>query len=264
MYTVHGAPIATEAQEPGRARPSQRRAVKSADPDDVRACGSARIGALMQRPPPARRRAARNPPITAPADPAPARAEAGCMGEGGDGEDDAPPVRAEAGRTWERGGPTGWERVFVGILRICPHCQDWSTRSRVHRPPYAHMGAGDQPRRASENRGIMRKIDIHPGGALLSHVQPFCAAPQSDLRAAAAPSRTQRQTTTRPRKRSNAQFLGEMPGQPPDTSTRPPKSRGSLTMRGTAGSRLSLTATALATLLHPPFPIGDPPIPRRT
>lgn len=129
--------------------------------------------------------------------------------------------------------------------------------------PYAHMGAGDQPRRASENRGIMRKIDIHPGGALLSHVQPFCAAPQSDLRAAAAPSRTQRQTTTRPRKRSNAQFLGEMPGQPPDTSTRPPKSRGSLTMRGTAGSRLSRTATALATLLHPPFPIGDPPIPRR-
>ena len=99
--------------------------------------------------------------------------------------------------------------------------------------------------------------------ALLSHVQPFCAAPQSDLRAAAAPSRTQRQTTTRPRKRSNAQFLGEMPGQPPDTSTRPPKSRGSLTMRGTAGSRLSRTATALATLLHPPFPIGDPPIPRR-
>ena len=185
------------------------------------------------------------------------------MGEGGDGEDDASPVRAEAGCTWERGGPTGWERVFVGILRICPHCQDWSTRSRVHRPPYAHMGAGDQPRRASENRGIMRKIDIHPGGALLSHVQPFCAAPQSDLRAAAAPSRTQRQTTTRPRKRSNAQFLGEMPGQPPDTSTRPPKSRGSLTMRGTAGSRLSLTATALATLLHPPFPIGDPPIPRR-
>ena len=89
------------------------------------------------------------------------------------------------------------------------------------------------------------------------------AAPQSDLRAAAAPSRTQRQTTTRPRKRSNAQFLGEMPGQPPDTSTRPSKSRGSLTMRGTAGSRLSLTATALATLLHPPFPIGDPPIPRR-
>lgn len=175
MYTVHVAPVATEAQELGRARPSQRRAVKSADPDDVRACGSARIGALMQRPSPVRRRAARNPPITAPADPAPARAEAGCMGEGGDGEDNAPPVRAEAGRTWERGGPTGWERVFVGILRICPHCQDWSTRSRVHRPPYAHMGAGDQPRRASENRGIMRKIDIHPGGALLSHVQPLRA-----------------------------------------------------------------------------------------
>ena len=141
MYTVHVAPVATDAQELGRARPSQRRAIKSADPDDVRACGSARIGALMQRPPPARRRAARNPPITAPADPAPARAEAGCMGEGGDGEDNAPPVRAEAGRTWERGGPTGWERVFVGILRICPHCQDWSTRSRVHRPPLCAHGS---------------------------------------------------------------------------------------------------------------------------
>ena len=77
---------------------SQRRAVKSAGPDDVRACDSARIGARMQR----------------------------------------PPARAKAGCTWERGGPTGWERVFVGILRICPHCQGWSTRSRVHSPLCAH------------------------------------------------------------------------------------------------------------------------------
>ena len=242
MYTVHVAPVATEAQELGRARPSQRRAVKSADPDDVRACGSARIGALMQRPPPARRRAARARVATARTTrPLSARR------------------RAAHGREAVRRDGSEFSLGFCESARIVKA----GRRAPACTAPYAHMGAGDQPRRASENREIMRKIDIHPGGALLSHVQPFCAAPQSDLRAAAAPSRTQRQTTTRPRKRSNAQFLGEMPGQPPDTSTRPPKSRGSLTMRGTAGSRLSRTATALATLLHPPFPIGDPPIPRR-
>lgn len=138
--------------------PSQRRAVKSAGPDGIRACCSARIGAPMQR----------------------------------------PPARAEAGCTWQRGGPTGRVRAFVGIPLIRPHRQDWSTRSHVHIGGSAHMGAVDQPRQASESRGIMRKIDIHPRGAPLSHVQPFCAAPQSDLGAAAAPSRTRRRTTTRP------------------------------------------------------------------
>lgn len=215
---------------------------------------------------------------------APARAEAGCTKPAHHSPSRSSPRPCGGGlhgRGWRRrgqrapcprgGGPHMGERRSDGMgTSFRWDSANLPALSRLvdalpcaQTPPYAHMGAGDQPRRASENRGIMRKIDIHPGGALLSHVQPFCAAPQSDLRAAAAPSRTQRQTTTRPRKRSNAQFLGEMPGQPPDTSTRPSKSRGSLTMRGTAGSRLSRTATALATLLHPPFPIGDPPIPRR-
>ena len=44
-------------------------------------------------------------------------------------------------RTWERGGPTGQARVFVGIMRICSNRQDWLTRSHVRRPPAAHMGA---------------------------------------------------------------------------------------------------------------------------
>ena len=215
---------------------------------------------------------------------APARAEAGCTKPAHHSPSRSSPRPCGGGlhgRGWRRrgqrapcprgGGPHMGERRSDGMgtsfrwdsANLPALSRRVDALPCAQTPPSAHMGAGDQPRRASENRGIMRKIDIHPGGALLSHVQPFCAAPQSDLRAAAAPSRTQRQTTTRPRKRSNAQFLGEMPGQPPDTSTRPSKSRGSLTMRGTAGSRLSRTATALATLLHPPFPIGDPPIPRR-
>ena len=132
--------------------PSQRRAVKTAGPDDVRACCSARIGALTQR----------------------------------------PPARAKAGCTWERGDPTGWERVFVGILRIRPHRQNWSTRSHVRRPPYAHMGAVNQSRRISENRGIMRKIDIHPSGVLLSHVQPLRTAPSRREGTAGAPAQGRR------------------------------------------------------------------------
>ena len=242
MYTVHVAPVATEAQELGRARPSQRRAVKSADPDDVRACGSARIGALMQRPPPARsglhgrgwRRQGRRVP---------------CPCEGGLHMGERRSDGMGASFRWDSANLPALSRLVDALpcaqTPLCAHGSRRPTSTCVR-----------ESRNHAENR--------HSSWwALLSHVQPFCAAPQSDLRAAAAPSRTQRQTTTRPRKRSNAQFLGEMPGQPPDTSTRPPKSRGSLTMRGTAGSRLSRTATALATLLHPPFPIGDPPIPRR-
>ena len=53
MYDVYRAPITTGAQETGVLTdgPSQRRAVKSTGPDDVRACGSARIGARTQRSP---------------------------------------------------------------------------------------------------------------------------------------------------------------------------------------------------------------------
>lgn len=154
MYNVYGAPITTGAQETGVLTDglSQRRAVQSTGPDDVLACRSARIGVRTQR----------------------------------------PPARGKAGCTWERGDPTGWERVFVGILRIRPHRQNWSPRSHVHRPPYVHMGAVNQPRRISENRGIMRKIDIHPGRVLLSHVQPLRAAPSRQEGTAEAPAQGRR------------------------------------------------------------------------
>lgn len=89
---------------------------------------------------------------------APARAEAGCTpARAGMIPSPVPRPRGGGlhGRGWRRRGrrvpcpregglhmgerrSDGMERVFVGILRICPHCQGWSTRSRVHSPLCAH------------------------------------------------------------------------------------------------------------------------------